>query len=258
MQAKEKNTESPVSEENKGMLAAILKTINQVPSLRKADRNKHGGYNYVSIDDYYKEVATIAAANGIHWHPREIQAPELHNISMKTVQTVAAFRYSFTISHGEESVQNYFTCTIYHPFQGAQTSGSAMSYAEKLFMRTVFKVQTGEGDADASSVDTGFNDSSSDLLGDFGIHDAKGVAKATAMPQSKKAEGAWTDEQSFALVSLVKSFIDICKDEESLTEFWVKNNPQFDKMKPHDAEGYMQILNMFKSHKAVLKGSQNV
>jgi hypothetical protein len=258
MQAKEKNTESPVSEESKGMLAAILKTINQVPSLKKADRNKHGGYNYVSIDDYYKEVATIAAANGIHWHPKEIQAPELHIISMKQAQTVAAFRYSFTISHGEESVQNYFTCTIYHPFQGAQTSGSAMSYAEKLFMRTVFKVQTGEGDADASSIDTGLNDSPSDLLGDFGFTAPKAVIKAAAMPQPKKAEGEWTDEQSFALVSLVKSFIDICKDEESLTEFWVKNNPQFDKMKPHDAESYMQVLNMFKAHKAVLKGSQNV
>ena len=38
--------------------------------------------------------------------------------------------------------------SILHPLQGAQTTGSAASYAEKIFLRTLFKIVTGEPDAD--------------------------------------------------------------------------------------------------------------
>jgi hypothetical protein len=60
----------------------------------------------------------------------------------------------FTMFHGTgEVVPVYDRISIFHPLQGAQTSGSAASYAEKLFMRKAFKVVTGEKDADAVDQD---------------------------------------------------------------------------------------------------------
>jgi len=39
--------------------------------------------------------------------------------------------------------------TVYLPYSGAQSSGSALSYAEKFVMRTLFKIPTGETEVES-------------------------------------------------------------------------------------------------------------
>jgi len=142
------------SESMKELNKSITKTIDEVPDLRKEAENKFGGFNYVSIDEYYKEVAAIAAKNGISWSCVEVSCEQFGNaVNSKGKETpVFRFTYKFNVMHGEEQFGDFTRFSIIHPFQGPQTAGSAASYAEKLFMRTTFKVVTGEGDADA--VDT--------------------------------------------------------------------------------------------------------
>jgi hypothetical protein len=131
--------------------AAMIKIAQAVPQLGKADRNQFAKYNYVSIDKYYEGIAKLAAANGIMWQPREI-----HTAIEKDVGKDGALRitYAFDLYHESgDAIEEFSKFTILHPIQGAQTAGSALSYADKLFMRSAFKVVTGEQDADASDPD---------------------------------------------------------------------------------------------------------
>jgi len=219
--------------------------ILRLPSLKKDARNTHGGYNYVSIDDYYKEVARVAAEEGIHWHPRETANPSLEQIQMKQVQTVIKFTYGFDIYYAptDEKYEDYFTCSIYHPFQGAQSSGSAMSYAEKLFMRTVFKVQTGEGDADAAPL----LDSESDLLADMGPSTAP-VTKTLKHEPGPVVTGQHSIDVA-ALTNMVIDFCASCRTVTELQKYWDDNVSAINLVQGQDRKGYMEILNTFKTRK---------
>lgn len=131
--------------------AAMVRIAQAVPQLGKADRNQFAKYNYVSIDKYYDTIARLAAANGIMWQAREIE-----NIIVKDVGKDGSFRitYDFNLYHESgDMIEGFAAFTVLHPIQGAQTAGSALSYAEKLFMRSAFKVVTGEEDADATNPD---------------------------------------------------------------------------------------------------------
>lgn len=127
---------------------AILATQMAVPSLKKGDKNAYDNYYYVPIDDYYEQVAKLAAENGLSWTIREIDFEPLPNVGK---HGSLRFTFGFSLYHKDGyMLQDVSRFTVVHPVQGAQTAGSAASYAEKLFMRTLFKVVTGEQDADAT------------------------------------------------------------------------------------------------------------
>lgn len=131
--------------------AAMMKIAQAVPQLGKADRNAFAKYNYVSIDKYYETIAKLSAANGIMWQPREISTVVEREIGKDGALRIT---YAFDLYHESgDSIEEFAKFTILHPIQGAQTAGSALSYADKLFMRSAFKVVTGESDADASDPD---------------------------------------------------------------------------------------------------------
>jgi hypothetical protein len=55
--------------------------------------------------------------------------------------------YQFTVVHKDGAVWNFpIRRSITLPFTGAQSSGSALSYLEKIAMRTIFKINSGEKD----------------------------------------------------------------------------------------------------------------
>ncbi len=127
---------------------AVLETQKALGVLGKEGRNTFQDYSYVSIDKYYEIVAQAARANDLSWFCKEVGS-EL--VDMGGGKRAIKFDYVFTLFYGTgEVVPAYDRISIYHPLQGAQTSGSAASYAEKLFMRKAFKVVTGEEDADAA------------------------------------------------------------------------------------------------------------
>ncbi len=131
------------------IIGAVVKTAREVGQLGKAERNNFAKYNYVPIDKYYEVVGKLAAANGLVWQPREVAHEVLSNVGKDGAVKVT---YSFDLYHESgEHIQDYSKVTILHPIQGAQTAGSALSYADKCFMRTAFKIVTGEDDADATN-----------------------------------------------------------------------------------------------------------
>lgn len=134
-----------------GIWDKIIRVSQSIGSLDKSERNPHAKYNYVPIDDFYKEVARKANAIGLSWAVREVDCVTAGSTPTRNGnQPVFRFYYEFDMFDNEgNSVPSFSKLSILHPLQGPQTSGSAMSYAEKLMMRTTFKVVTGEKDADA-------------------------------------------------------------------------------------------------------------
>ena len=141
------NPEQGVSQKtNPTLTDALVSTTLSIPSLKKADYNKHGNYAFVSIDKFYEAVGAIAAKNGIAWTVREESVGEIQYVGPKQ-NPVVRFTFAADVYFGGMIYNDFWKGSIIHPYQGAQTAGSALSYADKIFMRTTFKVQTGEGDA---------------------------------------------------------------------------------------------------------------
>lgn len=130
---------------------AILATIKGVTSLGKTGTNTYQKYKYAPIDAYYESVPRVAAEHGLFWRFNEEGWEIIPNLGKEGAVRVT---YVFELLHSSgERFENYTRFTIVHPLQGAQTAGAAASYAEKLMMRTTFKVVTGEPDADATDQD---------------------------------------------------------------------------------------------------------
>lgn len=148
---------------------AVLAVQMSLGTLGKEDRNNFQNYNFVSIDKYYEVVARAATQQGLSWFCQETSS-EIVNFGKD--KGAIRFEFAFTMFHiSGQVVPCYDRISIYHPLQGAQTSGSAASYAEKLFMRKAFKVVTGEDDADA--VDQSF---AIDIDGTIDVVDTKDIA----------------------------------------------------------------------------------
>lgn len=124
----------------------VLAVSRQAPSLRKGDRNNDAGFSFVSIDDYYEQVASLAADLGLGWTVVE-EGIDIVPIDDKTI-VLQKFRVDVFETQTGAVAEGYFKLTIPAPFSDAQTAGISVSYLDKCFMRSAFKIVTGEKDAD--------------------------------------------------------------------------------------------------------------
>lgn len=136
------------------MPASIVKAISAikatVEAVKKSQKNQHGGYMFASTDDIYAAVARKMGEVGYHVHAFEEQC-EIVRVEKegKTVQWLHAV-YSFihatetdTWSHPKDRR------TLYIQVTGPQTFQAAQSYTEKSYLRSLFKLPTGDMDLDA-------------------------------------------------------------------------------------------------------------
>lgn len=264
---------------------AIVDVIKAVPDLTKSNRNNFGKYNYVSIDDYYEHISLVAASHGLSWVASEDGFETIEAKSGDGTK-LAVFKYSFTLLHvGGRVLHNVAKITIVHPIQGAQTSGSALSYAEKCFMRMMFKVRTGELDADAT--DPSMKSSNSDMSKVFGaprkqpskptFEKIKEVetAQAPVAAEAPVVEGeaakfaeheyyeGWSDDdipiikrsttEVKIILEAVKEFLPLAETLDGLRKFKEANKPLFDMAKEQDSEAYKIINRLILSKAEELK-----
>jgi hypothetical protein len=159
-------------------LFATAKAVAANPLLKDM-QNEFAKFKYVPIDSYYAAIPPLALKHGLFWRCKEIEVGG----EGKTFK----FQYSFDLIHeGGATVEGYDIVTIYHPAQGAQSSGSARSYADKLFMRTAFKCVTGEKDSEY------FNREPEE---DFDLGDADALDNTNEEANAKQLEDATKIEQ---------------------------------------------------------------
>lgn len=125
---------------------AIVKIKQTVTMLGADDKNPHGGYKYVSVDKFYEVIGRKMASEGLALVIDETAA-EVRDGAKGNPWLFTQYSMSFVHESGAMSPPMRRSCAL--PISGPQAFGAAQSYIEKQFLRQVFKIPTGEQDADA-------------------------------------------------------------------------------------------------------------
>ena len=215
-------------------IKAIIDTREQVGSLGKSAMNPHGRYKYVSIDTYYEKVAVAAAKNGLSWIASESDFQIMPDVG-KTGIIKATYNVSLMHVKGD-FIKDFTTLTIIHPIQGAQTVGSAMSYLDKVFMRQLFSVATGEKDGDADETNP------ADIIG-----------IGTDTPKKDAAPKVETEQTEAALITAAE----MAKTEEDLKKCWSNNYGGRNLLKEHNPEALKRVTAAFTKRRTELQQEKN-
>ena len=142
-------TNQKSSECPKVIANALFQVQKQIATLGYDSTNDFSNYNYVSIDKYYEKMRPLMNDAGILIIPDELES------SISEDKKLYRAVYQFTVIHKDGAVWNFpIRRSITLPFVGAQSSGIALSYLEKIAMRTIFKINSGDKDSiDADSLE---------------------------------------------------------------------------------------------------------
>lgn len=132
------------------IVRAICTIQATVEAVKKSQRNQHGGYQFASTDDIYAAVTRKMGEVGLILMSLEDRA-EIKRIEKdgKTAQWMHA-EFSFVLAtDGDTWTDVRAKRTLYIQVTGPQTFQAAQSYAEKAFLRSLFKLPTGDMDLDS-------------------------------------------------------------------------------------------------------------
>ena len=141
---------SPIQPVHGSIVKAICAIMVTIESVKKSQKNQHGGYMFASTDDIYSAVTRKMGEVGLVILTCE-DGCEIVRVEKegKTAQW-ARLTFSFVLATeaGTWSDPNARR-TLYVQVTGAQTFQAAQSYAEKAFLRSLFKIPTGDHDLDS-------------------------------------------------------------------------------------------------------------
>lgn len=123
--------------------AAICKVMAKVRTLGKTEKNKFDNYDFVSVDKFFEAVAPLAADAGLAILHQEADHEYYTNKKDSLWMRVA---FEFYLCHQSGATAGPFRRCVAVPMNGAQSYGSAQSYAIKQFLRGIFLIPTGDAD----------------------------------------------------------------------------------------------------------------
>lgn len=119
-------------------------------AVSKSQRNQHGNYNFSSTDDIYAALTKKMGEVGLTIIGLELE----HDVMRvekdgKTAQWLKA-SFGFVLAT-EDATWTHPTAkrSLFIQITGPQTHQAAQSYAEKAFLRSLFKLPTGDMDLDS-------------------------------------------------------------------------------------------------------------
>jgi hypothetical protein len=139
----------------KSIVRAICDIKRSLEAVAKTGRNSHGGYNFSSTDDIYAALARKMGQVGLVIMPLEEKC-EVVRIDKTdkdgkpvTVQWLNV-EYSFVLATDEDTwADTRSKRTLFIQITGPQTFQAATSYAEKAYLRSLFKIPSGDMDLDS-------------------------------------------------------------------------------------------------------------
>lgn len=231
---------------NKAIYAAIIEVTKRVGTLGKGAFNPHGQYKYVSIDKYYEAVGSAAADVGLSWYLVQDKF-EIHPSVGKSGMVEIGYQVNEFHESGE-SIPGFSYTSVIHPIQGAQTVGSAMSYADKVFQRQLFKIATGEEDADSTNASDLGNLSERQNKSDFPL----GNELEKTFDAPKKIDMSVV-EASFT------TFIPDCPSMDALMKFYHENEKAIKSLKENAPDKHKAVMGAFTAKKQeLMKASANI
>lgn len=129
---------------------AVVQVMQALGTLGKEHERSDSGarYEYASIDDFILHVRGHCAEAGLAIIPDEARDAETQEVTTKSGKSMVMWnaRFAFYLIHesGESYGPIYKGVAVMH--SGAQSAGSAQSYALKQFMRGLFLIPTGDAD----------------------------------------------------------------------------------------------------------------
>ena len=132
------------------IVKAICKVQSSLDAVKKSQKNQHGGYMFASTDDIYAELTRRMSEAGLVVMSLEEEA-EIIRVEKdgKTVQW-AKMVFGFVLATEEASWRDKGSKrSLFIQVTGPQTFQAAQSYAEKAYLRALFKIPTGDMDLDA-------------------------------------------------------------------------------------------------------------
>lgn len=133
------------------IVQAICKVQTTLEAVKKSQRNAHGGYNFASTDDIYAALTRKMGEVGLSCLSLEDRC-EIKRMEGKDGKPVqwAHMEFSFVLATAQATWSDpRAKRTLYLLVTGPQTFQAAQSYAEKAFLRSMFKLATGDMDLDS-------------------------------------------------------------------------------------------------------------
>lgn len=125
----------------KSVAARVVKVGQNVKKLHRDRHNEFAKYNYTSVDSFYEALGPIMAEAGLF--------VVLDEASVMAEKGFLISNYEIYLISEEGDSYGPMRRQVTVKATGPQSYASAQSYAEKYFLRQLFKVPTGEADADA-------------------------------------------------------------------------------------------------------------
>ena len=135
--------------------AAVCVVMGQITTLSKDERNKFQNYDYVSVDQFYALVGPLMAEAGIFTmlYEKSMDVGERKTTSDRGDTKASVWLsacYDVWIYHKSGAAFGPVERSITVPASGAQSYASAISFVEKYYLRSLFKIPTGDGDEDGA------------------------------------------------------------------------------------------------------------
>ena len=129
-------------------MCAIMATVEAV---KKSQKNHHGGYMFSSSDDIYAAVARKMGEVGLQVlsleDEVEIKRVEKEGKTQQWLRAVYSFVWASADGDTWSDARNKRTVLV--QITGPQTFQSAQSFVEKAYLRSTFKLPSGDMDLDA-------------------------------------------------------------------------------------------------------------
>lgn len=137
---------------------AVVQVMKALGTLGKEHKRDDFGakYEYASIDDFLEHVRGHCAEAGLAIIPDEARDAETREITTSKGKPAVMWnaRFAFTLIHEQGEVYGPIFKGVEVQHTGAQSAGSAQSYALKQLMRGLFMIPTGDADdPDKAGVD---------------------------------------------------------------------------------------------------------
>jgi hypothetical protein len=200
--------------------AAINAAMGQIQKLAKGDRNQHGNYSFASVDAFLDMCRPICAEHGLH---PQVDSVGTETFSAGNAKLWAKFSYKIGMGHVSGEKTDPVGMDVMLPLTGAQTSGSAQSYAVKQYLRALLLISTGERDDPDFHKSAPRDGVEADDEAPASDYDLKALINKTKTFTSLTGLNAWIGEMNPVLTSMHKNRPN---DYERFYGHWMKKEKE--------------------------------
>src|SRR5690349_11596980 len=254
----------PMPAEIAAAISGVQKSIRRIG---KDGHNSDGGnYRFASVDAFFDFIGPLLGEHGLVIDVDEAEDGFEYYVLTKTYRNGGSSdqhwmraRYVFTIAHQSGATWDHNPVrTVDVLNTGPQAYGSAQSYATKMYLRTLFKIPTGEReDADYHETDrdTGYGPGQSGN-GQWrreeprnGIPGAREDARpAHGGPLVRQIAPRQIDE----FLDRAKADLERAADADAVNDLWVRNRDRLKEIQAADDDAYEAAKDLFRQRKKAL------